>query len=58
MTGRNGQREIRAQRKIRRVAMLTLVIPVVALLGYAWTDGGRQPVRDIVQPLPVPRAGK
>jgi len=27
----------------------------VAVLGYAWTDGGRQPVRDIDVSLPIPQ---
>lgn len=37
---------------------MALAVPIVALLGYAWTDGGRQPLRDIVEPLPVPGAVK
>lgn len=38
--------------------MVVLAVPVIALLGYAWTDGGRQPLRDIVEPLPVPGSSK
>lgn len=38
--------------------MMALFLPLAALLGYAWVDGGRQPVRDIVEPLPVPRTQK
>lgn len=28
----------------------------VALLAWAWVDGGREPLRTIVQPIPVPGA--
>ncbi|MEW9854013.1 hypothetical protein [Novosphingobium sp. M1R2S20] len=42
----------------RRVILMALFLPVAALLGYAWVDGGRQPLRDIAEPLPVPRAPK
>lgn len=41
--------------KRRRTALTVLALPVAALLAYAWVDGGREPVRDIVQTLPVPR---
>jgi len=41
--------------KRRRTALTVLALPVAALLAYAWVDGGREPVRDIVEPLPVPR---
>jgi hypothetical protein len=39
--------------KRRRTALTVLGLPVAALLAYAWVDGGREPVRDIVQTLPV-----
>lgn len=42
----------------KRTVLTALALPVVALLGYAWVDGGRQPLRDIDQPLPVPGAHK
>ncbi|MBB4859803.1 hypothetical protein HNO88_003135 [Novosphingobium chloroacetimidivorans] len=48
MKGRAGKR------KVKRVVFLVVAVPVLALLGYAWTDGGRQPLRDIVEPVPVP----
>jgi hypothetical protein len=41
------------------VTAVSIVAPV-ALLGlvllgaWAWTDGGRTPVGDIVQPIPLP----
>jgi hypothetical protein len=41
--------------KRRRTALTVLALPVAALLAYAWVDGGREPVRDIVETLPVPR---
>lgn len=31
---------------------------VLAVLAYAWIDGGRQPVRPIAQPIPIPGAAK
>lgn len=49
----------RRRRKISGVAAVSIVAPV-ALLGLillgalAWNDGGRSPVGDIVQPVPVP----
>ena len=27
---------------------------VVALLAYAWIDGGEEPLRPMVEPVPVP----
>jgi hypothetical protein len=38
------------------MVLTALALPVIALLGYAWVDGGRQPLRDIDQSLPVPQA--
>lgn len=35
------------------VALVTLL-----LLAYAWMDGGREPLRAIVQPIPIPGAAK
>lgn len=49
MKGRAGKR------KVKRVVFLAVAVPVLALLGYAWTDGGREPLRDIVEPIAVPR---
>ena len=31
---------------------------VLALLVAAWIDGGREPVREIVQPVAVPEAAR
>jgi hypothetical protein len=40
----------------RRTVLTVLALPVIALLGYAWVDGGRQPLRDIEQSLPIAKA--
>jgi hypothetical protein len=42
----------------KRTVLTALALPVVALLGYAWVDGGRQPLRDIDQSVPIPGAHK
>lgn len=42
-------------RKVRRAVLTVLALPVAALLGYAWVDGGREPLREIVESVPVPR---
>lgn len=34
--------------------LVGLVGVVLAVLGWAWRDGGREPVHTIVQPVPVP----
>jgi len=31
---------------------------VLAVLGWAWHDGGREPVHTIVQPVPVPELAR
>jgi hypothetical protein len=36
--------------------MIVLAVAVVVLLAWAWWDGGREPVRDIAVPLPLPEA--
>jgi len=35
-----------------------VVLLAVALLAYAWIDGGREPLRPIAQPVAIPGAGK
>jgi hypothetical protein len=44
---------------MRKTWLLTgLVAVILAILIYAWIDGGREPLREIVVPVPVPdRAG-
>jgi len=47
------------KRFVRPRTILTIIaLPVAALLGYAWVDGGREPLRDIAQPLPIPAVAK
>ncbi|WP_255351691.1 hypothetical protein ACLIMP_12460 [Novosphingobium aerophilum] len=36
------------------MAAVSIVVLAVVLGVWAWMDGGRSPVRDIVQPVPVP----
>jgi hypothetical protein len=43
--------ELRGKRIVALVAVL-----VLAVLIYAWSDGGREPVREIVQPVTAPLA--
>lgn len=31
---------------------------ILALLVYAWIDGGREPLREIVQPVAVPESAQ
>lgn len=38
----------------KRLVLTALALPVAALMGYAWVDGGRRPVTDVVESLPVP----
>lgn len=39
--------------KLGGVLLTVAVAVLVALLVYAWVDGGREPVRDIVIDVPV-----
>lgn len=36
------------------MVLTALALPVAAVLGYAWVDGGRQPLHDMTLNLPVP----
>ncbi len=38
----------------RNTLLLALAAAVLSLLAYAWIDGGREPVRLIAEPVPVP----
>ena len=38
--------------------LLGLAVAVLALLVWAWLDGGRRPVREIVIPLAVPDSAR
>ena len=39
-----------------RKLSIGLLLAVVALLAWAWWDGGEEPLRPISQPVPVPEA--
>ena len=41
----------------RNHLFLALAALVLAVLVYAWIDGGREPVRLIVEPVALPGAG-
>ncbi|WP_313442756.1 hypothetical protein [Novosphingobium sp.] len=48
-------------RKFSGVAAVSIVAPMVVLVAiliavWAWMDGGRSPVKDIVQPVAVPES--
>lgn len=48
-----------ANRAVRAWAAVGIVIlGVLGLLGWAWIDGGREPLREIVQPIPVPEQAR
>ena len=38
--------------------MGVVVAAVVAVVAWAWIDGGREPLRDITQPVPLPEAAR
>jgi hypothetical protein len=44
--------------KLGGVLLSVAVAGLAALLVYAWVDGGREPVRDIVIDIPVPGVGQ
>lgn len=41
-----------------RLALILIGVLVLALLGWAWLDGGREPLREITEPVAVPEAAK
>ncbi len=41
----------------RNTLLLALAAAVLALLAYAWIDGGREPVRLMIEPVMVPAPG-
>lgn len=41
-----------------RLAIGLVAIAIPILLGWAWVDGGREPLREIVQPVPVPEIAR
>lgn len=41
--------------QMRRSWLVWIMIAVIlAVFGYAWIDGGREPVRNISEPIAVP----
>ena len=44
--------------KPRRTVVILLVALLAALLAWAWVDGGREPLREIAQPVAVPESAK
>jgi hypothetical protein len=45
-------------RRGRVVIAVAVLIAVVLVLGAAWIDGGREPVRPIVEPVPLPAVAR
>lgn len=41
-----------------RLALILIGVLVLVLLGWAWLDGGREPLREITEPVPVPESAK
>lgn len=41
-----------------RAGMAIVAGLTVVLIGWAWIDGGREPLREIAQPVPVPEAAR
>jgi hypothetical protein len=50
------QRDLRTRPQAmgRRRILIIVVLLVGALLAYAWIDGGREPLRQISEPVPLP----
>lgn len=42
----------------RKWLVAGLIVAVLALLIYAWIDGGREPLREIVVPVPLPESAR
>lgn len=41
-----------------RLVIGIVIVAAVAVLGWAWADGGREPLREIVQPVAVPEQAR
>jgi hypothetical protein len=41
-----------------KIWIFVALAALVALVGYAWVDGGREPLREIAVDVPVPGAGR
>ena len=44
--------------KSRRMVLAAIAVLLVALLAWAWADGGREPLREIAELVPVPEGAK
>lgn len=42
----------------RRTVVILAAVVVVALLVWAWLDGGREPLREIAVPVSVPESAR
>jgi hypothetical protein len=42
----------------RKRILIVLAVIAVAVLAFAWIDGGREQQRMIEQPVPMPEAGR
>lgn len=42
----------------RRTVVILAAVVVVALLVWAWLDGGREPLREIAVPVSVPERAR
>ena len=41
-----------------RMVLAVILIAAAALLGWAWVDGGREPLHEIAVPVAVPESAK
>ena len=42
----------------RKRTLIVIAIVVIAVLAFAWIDGGREPQRMIEQPVPLPEGAR
>ena len=42
----------------RKRTLTIIAIVIVAVVAYAWIDGGREPQRMIEQPVPLPEGAR
>ena len=41
-----------------RIALIVILVLAIVLLGWAWLDGGREPLHEIAQPVAVPESAR
>lgn len=51
-------RSTTAPRTFPKVALFIVIGLAMAVIGWAWIDGGREPLREIVEPVAVPEAAR